>query len=49
MATFGFVEGHRNNTLTEIAVYLKKRFPDDWGKKLGDYNTHCFTDLQGVL
>ena len=24
MATFGFVEGQRNNTLTEIAVYLKK-------------------------
>ena len=47
MATFGFVEGHRNNTLTEIAIYLKKRFPDDWGKKLGDYNTHCFTELQG--
>ena len=47
MATFGFVEGHRNNTLTEIAVYLKKRFPDDWGKKLGDYNTHCFSELQG--
>jgi hypothetical protein len=47
MATFGFVEGHRNNTLIEIAVYLKKRFPDDWGKKLGDYNTHCFKDLQG--
>jgi len=46
MATFGFVEGHRNNTLTEIAVYLKKRFPDSWRKKLGEYNTHCFKDLQ---
>ena len=47
MATFGFVEGQRNNTLTEIAVYLKKRFPDDWKGKLGKYNTHCFKDLRG--
>ena len=46
MGTFGFVEGHRNNTLTEIAVYLKKRFPDNWRKKLGEYNTHCFKDVQ---
>ena len=46
MATFGFVEGHRNNTLIEIGVYLKKRFPDSWRKKLGEYNTHCFKDLQ---
>jgi len=47
MATFGFVEGQRNNTLTEIAVYLKKRFPDDWKNKLGEYNIHCFKDLKG--
>jgi len=46
MATFGFVEGHRNNTLIEIGIYLKKRFPDSWRKKLGEYNTHCFKDLQ---
>jgi hypothetical protein len=47
MATFGFVEGQRNNTLTEIAIYLKKRFPDNWKDKLGKYNTHCFKDLTG--
>ena len=46
MATFGFVEGHRNDTLVEIGVYLKKRFPDNWRKKLGKYNTHCFKDLK---
>ena len=47
MATFGFVEGQRNNTLTEIGIYLKKRFPDDWRKKLEKYNAHWFKDLQG--
>ena len=47
MATFGFVEGQRNNTLHEIGVYLKKRFPDDWKKKLEAYNAHWFKNLQG--
>ena len=47
MATFGFVEGQRNNTLIAIGVYLKKRFPDDWKKKLEEYNTHWFKDLKG--
>ena len=47
MATFGFVEGQRNNTLQEIGVYLKKRFPDDWKKKLEEYNAHWFKNLQG--
>ena len=46
MATFGFVEDHRNDTLVEIGVYLKKRFPDNWRNKLGKYNTHCFKDLK---
>ena len=47
MATYGFVEGQRNNTLTEIGIYLKKRFPDIWKKKLEEYNSHWFKDLQG--
>ena len=52
MATFGFVEGQRNNTLHEIGVYLKKRFPEPegengWKRKLEKYNTHWFKDLQG--
>jgi len=52
MATFGFVEGQRNNTLHEIGVYLKKRFPEPegengWKRKLEKYNTHWFKDLRG--
>ena len=47
MATYGFVEGQRNNTLIEIGIYLKKRFPDNWKKKLEDYNSHWFKNLNG--
>ena len=47
MATFGFVEGQRNNTLHEIGLYLKKRFSDIWEDKLELYNNHWFKDLQG--
>jgi hypothetical protein len=47
MATFGFVEGQRNNTLTEIGIYLKKRFPDSWESQLESYNNYWFKNLDG--
>jgi hypothetical protein len=34
----GFNQGSRNNALFSIAVYLKKRFGDDWPAKLDEYN-----------
>lgn len=34
----GFPEGTRNDGLYNVAVYLRKRFPDDWKDKLPQYN-----------
>ena len=34
----GFPEGVRNNGLFNIAVYLKKRWPEDWADKIEAYN-----------
>lgn len=39
----GFPEGTRNDGMFNIAVYAKKRFPDDWERKLSDYNTKMCT------
>lgn len=34
----GFPEGTRNNGLFNVGVYLKKAIPDDWEKKIEEYN-----------
>lgn len=34
----GFPEGTRNNGMYNVGVYLKKRYPDDWEKKIEEYN-----------
>lgn len=34
----GFPEGTRNDGMTAVAVYLKKRFPDDWKQRIDEYN-----------
>ena len=38
LARSGFGEGMRNNGLFAVGVYLKKRYPDDWGSHLLAYN-----------
>lgn len=38
LARIGFPMGARNNGLFAVAVYLKKRYPDDWKNQLGSYN-----------
>lgn len=38
LARSGFGEGMRNNGLFAVAVYLKKRYPDDWKAHLYSYN-----------
>lgn len=37
-ANGGFPDGTRNNGMYDIAVYLRKRFPDAWEDKLQTYN-----------
>jgi hypothetical protein len=34
----GIPEGGRDNTLYQYAVYAKKKWPDDWKKKLDEFN-----------
>lgn len=38
LATFGLEEGGRNNALTNIAIYLKKKYPDNWQDKVMEFN-----------
>ena len=38
----GFPEGTRNNGLFNIGVYLRKSSPDDWEKKILEYNQKVF-------
>lgn len=35
-------DGNRNNGLLNVAMYLKKAFPDDWKKKVYEYNQLFF-------
>jgi len=39
MVRDGIEEGGRDNALTHVAVYMKKRFPDDWQDKLMEFNS----------
>lgn len=42
----GIEEGGRDNALAHTAVYLKKKFPDDWQEKLVEWNfEHCHPSL----
>jgi len=34
----GIEEGGRDNALTHVTVYLKKRYPDDWQDRVGEFN-----------
>jgi len=38
LATFGFEQGGRNNSLYNIGVYLKKKHADDWHDRLHEAN-----------
>lgn len=38
LARDGFDEGTRNDATFNVAVYLKKRFPDAWRERLREYN-----------
>ncbi len=38
LSATGFEVGSRNKSLFNIGIYLKLRFPGDWGKRLGEYN-----------
>lgn len=38
LLTKGFSPGTRNDGLFNLAIYLKKKYPDDWEVQLDDYN-----------
>lgn len=38
MATYGFEVGGRNISLTNVAIYMKKKFPDDWADRVMKFN-----------
>jgi hypothetical protein len=38
LVQIGFPEGSRNNGAYNAAVFLKRRFPDEWEKRLHDFN-----------
>ncbi|MER9771781.1 hypothetical protein [Mesorhizobium sp. M0220] len=40
----GFPDGTRNEGMYNVAVYLKKRFPDDWEDRMDDYNREMCRD-----
>ena len=47
LALSGFPQGTRNNGLFAVAVYLKKRFPDDFESHLHAYNVQFMTPPLG--
>ena len=38
LTKLGYPQGTRNQGLYNVGVYMKKAFPDDWEKKLDEYN-----------
>lgn len=38
LMTEGFAPGYRNNTLVDIAIYLKAKYPRTWKEELFEYN-----------
>lgn len=51
----GFGEGGRNNGMINVAVYLKKRYPEDWRDYITDYNSALcqpplpYTELSAII
>lgn len=43
LSTQGFPEGTRNNALFNLGVYARLRWPDDWKRKVEEYN-HAYMD-----
>jgi len=43
----GVEEGSRDNAMTHVTVYMKKRYPDDWQDRVGEFNsTHVSPPLR---
>ncbi len=55
LLTMGFPEGTRNKGLLAVGVYLKQAFPDDWERKLDEFNVKYFdpplssSEIQGTV
>lgn len=55
LAQQGFPQGTRNNGLFNVAVYCRKKNPDNWQQELESYNVQCMTpplgsnEVQGVV
>jgi hypothetical protein len=55
LAGQGFPQGTRNNGLFNVAVYCRKRNPDDWQKDMEEFNVRLMdpplpsTEVQGVI
>lgn len=49
----GFVLGTKKEGMFNVAVYLRKRFPDDWQKRIDAYNTAMAglqsDEVQGII
>lgn len=49
----GFVLGTKKEGMFNVAVYLRKKFPDDWQKRLDGYNTAMAQlqsdEVQGII
>jgi len=39
----GIEEGGRDNALTHVSVYMKKRYPDDWQDRVAEFNASHIT------
>jgi len=49
MLVNGFPEGTRNKGMFQVAIYLKKKFPDGWQKELEAINQkHCYPPLPAI-
>lgn len=47
MIAEGIEEGGRDNALCHVTVYMKKRYPDDWQDRVGEFNsTHISPALK---
>lgn len=55
MTDEGVEEGGRDNALTHIAVYMKKRYPDDWQDRVATFNGEhvtpslSFSDVMRII
>lgn len=55
LVQIGFPEGSRNNGAYDLAVFVKRRFPDDWEKRLHEFNEQfmkpplSYVEVQAVI